>query len=48
MINEIDVKDYKGDGYPQPAMKFDGSKPRMDLIDPEALEGLAKVLTFGR
>lgn len=28
-------------------VKFDGEKPRMDLLDPDALEGLAKVLTFG-
>ncbi len=27
--------------------KHDGEKPRMDLLDPLALEGLAKVLTFG-
>jgi hypothetical protein len=27
--------------------KFDQDKPRMDLIDPLALEGLAAVLTFG-
>lgn len=31
----------------KPAMKHDGEKPRMDLLDPLALEGLAKVLTFG-
>lgn len=29
------------------AMKFDGDKPRMDLIDPVAMNELAKVLTFG-
>lgn len=29
------------------AQKFDAEKVRMDLLDPEALEGLAKVLTFG-
>lgn len=29
------------------AMKFDQEKPRMDLLDPLALEGLAAVLTFG-
>jgi len=29
------------------AMKFDGEKPRMDLLDAQALEGLAAVLTFG-
>ena len=28
-------------------MKYDGSKPRMDLLDAKALEGLAQVLTFG-
>jgi hypothetical protein len=27
--------------------KFDQDKPRMDLIDPLAIEGLASVLTFG-
>lgn len=27
--------------------KNDGEKPRMDLLDPLALEGLAAVLTFG-
>lgn len=27
--------------------KFDQDKPRVDLLDPLALEGLAKVLTFG-
>lgn len=27
--------------------KFDQDKPRMDLIDADAMEGLAKVLTFG-
>lgn len=29
------------------AMKFDVEKPRMDLLDRKALDGLAKVLTFG-
>lgn len=32
---------------PEAGVKFDGEKPRMDLLDPLALEGLAKVLTFG-
>jgi hypothetical protein len=27
--------------------KYDGGKPRMELLDPLALEGLAAVLTFG-
>jgi hypothetical protein len=29
------------------ALKFDSEKTRVDLLDPLALEGLAKVLTFG-
>lgn len=28
-------------------VKYDGGKPRYDLIDPSALEGLASVLTMG-
>lgn len=32
---------------PEGGVKFDDDKPRYDLIPPEALEGLAKVLTFG-
>lgn len=28
-------------------IKFDSNKPRMDLLDPYALEELAKVLSFG-
>lgn len=28
-------------------LKFDQEKPRVDLLDPLALEGLSKVLTFG-
>jgi hypothetical protein len=28
-------------------VKYDQEKPRMDLLDPLALEGLAQVLTFG-
>lgn len=27
--------------------KYDADKPRMDLIDPDAITGLASVLTFG-
>lgn len=29
------------------ALKYDQDKPRYDLVPPEALDGLAKVLTFG-
>lgn len=32
---------------PEKAIRYDNEKPRMDLIDPDFLEGLAKVLTFG-
>lgn len=28
-------------------LKYDSEKPRVELLDPLALEGLAKVLTFG-
>ena len=31
----------------QQGTKFDQDKPRTDLLDPLALEGLAKVLAFG-
>jgi hypothetical protein len=43
VINEIDVKDLTPEG----GLKYDNDKPRMDLLDFDALEGLAKVLTFG-
>lgn len=33
--------------YSQQGLKYDQDKPRMDLLDADALEGLAKVLTFG-
>ena len=36
-----------GDTPSATGVKFDTDKPRMDLLDPLALEGLAKVLTFG-
>lgn len=42
-INEHDIKDLT----PAGGLKFDQAKPRMDLLDFDALEGLAKVLTFG-
>ena len=28
-------------------IKFDSDKPRMELLDPEFLEGVSQVLTFG-
>lgn len=31
----------------QQGLKYDQDKPRMDLLDPEFLEGVAKVLSFG-
>jgi len=30
-----------------PGVKYDSEKPRTDLLDPSALEGLARVLAFG-
>ena len=48
MLTNEDIKVYKDENPKQPvALKFDHEKPRMDLIDPWALEGLAEVLTFG-
>lgn len=32
---------------PSEGTKYDQEKPRLDLLDPDAMEGLAKVLTFG-
>jgi len=32
---------------PSGGLKYDSGKPRMDLLDPYAMEGLAEVLTFG-
>jgi hypothetical protein len=32
---------------PERGSKFDQEKPRMDLLDPKFLEGVASVLTFG-
>lgn len=29
------------------AVKFDDEKPRVDLVDPDFIEGIAEVLTFG-
>jgi hypothetical protein len=41
MISEVDIRDWdKG-------TKYDQDKPRMDLLDAHALEGLSKILTFG-
>lgn len=49
VLTAIDINDYKELNTPQPiaGIKYDGGKPRMDLLDFTALEGLAKVLTFG-
>jgi Domain of unknown function (DUF5664) len=47
-VSEIDIKDYKNDGWKQPtAVKYDTGKLPISLIDPEYIEGLAKVLGFG-
>lgn len=48
MISEVDLKDYKELKLPQPkVLKYDGGKPKLDLLDWQALDGLAKVLSFG-
>lgn len=47
MINEHDIKDMKDWTQPQAGVKFDQDKPPMALLDPEYLEGVAKVLGFG-
>jgi hypothetical protein len=49
LLSEVDLKDYKDDDWtqPKPGTKYDGGKPPLDLIDPEYLEGLARVLGFG-
>lgn len=48
MLNQHDIEDYKSDGWTQPqGTKYDSGKPPMALLDPEYLEGLARVLGFG-
>lgn len=48
MLSKIDIDDYKADGWTQPkGVKHDQDKPPMYLLDPEFLEGVAKVLGFG-
>ena len=45
---KITLADYiEQKGTKSTGVKFDADKPRMDLLDPIALEGLAAVLTFG-
>lgn len=41
------MEELKNDWLAATGQKFDQEKPRTDLLDPLALEGLAKVLTFG-
>jgi len=48
MLTKEDITIYKVENPKQPqGNKFDQQKPRMDLLDPWALEGLANVLGFG-
>lgn len=48
MLNQHDIEDYKSDGWKQPqGTKYDMDKPPIALVDPEFIEGLAKVLGFG-
>lgn len=47
MADKIDVNRYTGGTSDTVGLKFDQDKPRMELIDPYAMEQLAWVLTFG-
>ena len=49
MISEVDIKDWnnKPVSLENKGVKFDSDKPPMALLDPEYLEGVAKVLGFG-
>lgn len=48
LLSEIDINDYKSDGYKQPeGRKDDTEKPPMALLDSDFLEGVARVLGFG-
>lgn len=47
---QLDIQrqlDAQTTGADSGAIKFDGDKPRMDLLDAYAIEQLAQVLTFG-
>lgn len=48
MINEHDIRDMKGFSQPNPrADRYNSGKVMMELLDFDALQGLAQVLTFG-
>jgi Domain of unknown function (DUF5664) len=48
LTEQHDIKPYKEENPTQPqGIKYDKEKPRFDLLDPKALQGLAEVLTFG-
>lgn len=47
LLTEVDDSDKELETNTNGALKFDGEKPRMDLLDRYALEQLASVLTFG-
>lgn len=50
MISEVDIKDWGGKVVrpkDNAGTKYDQDKPPMALLDPEFLEGVAKVLGFG-
>lgn len=49
-VHNYQEKESKGNSWTdkkQQGVKFDQEKPRTDLLDPVALEGLANVLAFG-
>lgn len=48
MLHDLLFNKYTTDYVNMMAKKFDTEKPEIELIDPEFLEGLAKVLMFGK
>jgi len=48
MISEVDLKDWGHEFYKDsPGIKHDAEKPPMYLLDPDYLDGVARVLGFG-
>ncbi len=46
-VREVMAKTMQFSNEGNVGVKHDAGKPRVDLLDPQALEGLAAVLTFG-
>lgn len=47
MLSEVDIKDWNNKPVAPVGLKYDNEKPPMALLDPEFLEGVARVLGFG-